>query len=779
MKKSISIFLALLLLVLCAVPAFAAGEGITALKINPYGGDETDIDTVKWFASSGKYFLFLPADINLTEAKVYVAASGNVTLDGAPVVSGESAAAFTAGAHTLSCGSRSYPLTVMLSANIPTVYLTTQSGSLDYIHASKENKEPGSIRVYENGVKTTDSALKQIKGRGNSTWGLAKKPYNIKFDKKTALLGMPKAKKWTLLASYLDPQLISNPVSWKLSEMLQLPVTVRSRHIDLYINGAYYGNYILCESVEIQSSRINIHDLEADNEDANPDIAAENLPAVGTGENGKVLGGAVPGSKKWIPLPVEPADVTGGYLLELDYAFRYNEEASGFVTENGQCVVIKSPEYASEAEVKYISAFFEEAWQALHSPTGTNTKGKHYSEYIDTDSLAAMYIVEEISKEVDCGLSSVFVYKDQGNQKLVFAPVWDFDQGNGNTGARFYGVRINDPNTWLANSLCNGINWSGNKVFTPTVFRAAYRQESFRELVWNKWKAFTDANGVQEWTSYIASLADTLLPSAVMNAERWNHYSGSANRQTAYRNTVQTVLTYLRNRAAALSTGFSPAGAMIYYEPNGGKGFVFDGTIYSVGMDASVVAPDHTDWNVGLAVTAPTQELVFAGWNTEADGSGTGYQPGSMIRLNKKTTVLYAIWKTQAELDAIEAAAQLAADKAAFEAAKADVLAAAAAKARPGDSAASLQLIADAKAAITALTYDETHSLAQNKTKLQSILTALDTDLAAQRKADAAAQNPGSPNNGNNSDSGGDYLQWLRHILQEIVNFWRRLFQIK
>ena len=776
MKKSICVFLALLLLAFCAVPSFAAGEGITVLQINPYGGDEADSDTVKWFASSGKYFLFLPADTGLSAAKVYFTASGDVTLDGAPVVFGESAAAFTAGAHTLSCGSRSYPLTVMFSANIPTVYLTTQSGSLDYIHASKENKEPGSIRVYENGVKTTDSALKQIKGRGNSTWGLAKKPYNIKFDKKTALLGMPKAKKWTLLASYLDPQLISNPVSWKLSEMLQMPVTVRSRPVDLYINGAYYGNYILCESVEIQSSRINIHDLEEDNEEANPGIVAEDLPAVGTGENGTVLGGAVPGSKKWTPLPAEPDDVTGGYLLELDYAFRYNAEASGFVTENGQCVVIKSPEYASEAEVKYISAFFEEAWQALHSPTGTNAKGKHYSEYIDTGSLAGMYIVEEISKEVDCGLSSVFVYKDQGSQKLVFAPVWDFDQGNGNTDARFYGVRINDPNTWLANSLCNGINWSGNKVFTPTVFRAAYRQESFRELVWNKWKAFTDANGVQEWTSYIASLADTLLPSAVMNAERWNHYSGSADRQAAYRNKVQTVLTYLRNRAAALSTGFSPDGAMIYYEPNGGSGFVFDGTIYSIGMNASVVAPDHTDWNVGLAVTAPTQDLVFAGWNTEADGSGIAYQPGSLIRLNKKTTVLYAIWKTQAEIDAIEADAQLAADKAAFEAAKADALNAADAKARPGDSAASRHLIAQAKAAITALTYDETHTLAWNKTEIQSILTALDADLAAQRKADAAAQNPGP--SGNN-DSDGDYLHWLRQILQAIVNFWRRVFRSK
>lgn len=37
-------------------------------------------------------------------------------------------------------------------------------------------------------------SLEEIKGRGNFTFTLEKKPYQIKFDKSTVVLGMAKAK---------------------------------------------------------------------------------------------------------------------------------------------------------------------------------------------------------------------------------------------------------------------------------------------------------------------------------------------------------------------------------------------------------------------------------------------------------------------------------------------------------------------------------------------------------------------------------------------------------
>ena len=387
MKKTISIILAALMLLFLALPASAADAGIEALKINPYGGGENDIDTVSWFVSSGKYFLFLPADIDLSAAKVYFSAPDAVTLDGAPVASGDSAAAFTAGAHSLACGGRTYPLTVMRSSSLPAIFIETQSGSLDYLLANKENKEAGTIRVYENGVRTLDKELKQIKGRGNSTWfECPKKPFNIKFDKKTALLGMPKAKKWSLLANFKDNTGIKTPAGLALGREMDIPYTSECRNADLYMNGEYYGNFSVCESVEVGENRVEIADLDKLNEDANPGVDIEALPRGGTGAGGTVQDHNAKGSMKWINIPNDPEDITGGYLLEMEFAARYNDEVSGFVSNRGQWVVVKSPEYASEAEVRYIAGLYNEAEEAIYSANGYNSLGKYYTEYFDMDA---------------------------------------------------------------------------------------------------------------------------------------------------------------------------------------------------------------------------------------------------------------------------------------------------------------------------------------------------------------------------------------------------------
>ena len=522
MKKSCSVFLAILLTLLCAVPAFAASTGIEVLKINPYGGAEADMDTISWFASSSIYFLFLPADTDPATAKVYFDAAGDVTLDGEAIASGDTAALFTAGTHTLSCGSMTYRLTVCFSANIPAVYLTTESGSLSYIHASKDNKEKGNIRIYENGVLTLDSALKQIKGRGNASWGAPKKPYNIKFDKKTNLFGMGKAKKWTLLANYYDDSLLRNVYGWELAKAFGLYYTSEYQHVDLYVNGAYLGNYVICESVEIDSERIDLNDLDKANEDANPDLDLDSLPQVGTGSNGTIQSGTEKGSAKWIDIPNSPENINGGYLLEYEYADRYNAEPSGFVTDNGQPVVIKSPELASEAEVMYIRTLVNDATNALYASSGRNAAGKHYSEYFDLESLVNMYILQEISANIDAGFTSLFLYKAQNSDKLIVSPVWDMDHAFGDEIVRF-GVNNGDPNVWWTNSLGNPL---------PTIFNAAFRHDDFKQAVRLRWAELNETNKITNAAAKTELMSETLAASAKMNLIRW-HTSVAANPSSA------------------------------------------------------------------------------------------------------------------------------------------------------------------------------------------------------------------------------------------------------
>ena len=64
--------------------------------------------------------------------------------------------------------------------NLPTISITTFDGKAvtsteDYVYAKLTRLEGDSIAQYDS---------LSIRGRGNSTWGLAKKPYRIKFNQK-------------------------------------------------------------------------------------------------------------------------------------------------------------------------------------------------------------------------------------------------------------------------------------------------------------------------------------------------------------------------------------------------------------------------------------------------------------------------------------------------------------------------------------------------------------------------------------------------------------------
>ena len=79
------------------------------------------------------------------------------------------------------------------------------------------------------------------------------KPYQIKFDKKINLLGTgtAKAKKWVLIANYTDPTLLKNKIVNDLCVNSELSNIPNSQFIDLYIDGNYVGNYLLCDKIEI------------------------------------------------------------------------------------------------------------------------------------------------------------------------------------------------------------------------------------------------------------------------------------------------------------------------------------------------------------------------------------------------------------------------------------------------------------------------------------------------------------------------------------------------
>ena len=318
-------------------PGKAQG-GIGSFAVAPYSEAAEDPDLVYWWyddldadataetsddavnndpdddKESRGWFLFLPSDTDPDSAKLYFTADGTVEVDGREVFSGQNASVLTAGEHTVTCGEKTYALSVVMSANDPAVFIDTASGSTEYLHQmfpedpERENREAAVIRIYENGQLSVDKNLEYIKLRGNVSKYSTKRPYIIKFAKKTDVLGMGEAKKWVLLSNASDSVPLHNDFGWEYADAFGLKYNSDRRHADLYLNGQYRGNYEICDKVEVGPERIDIRDLEKENERVNPGINLDKLPAAGTGENGSIPSGRDTDSAKWVELPEEPED---------------------------------------------------------------------------------------------------------------------------------------------------------------------------------------------------------------------------------------------------------------------------------------------------------------------------------------------------------------------------------------------------------------------------------------------------------------------------------------
>lgn len=494
-------------------------EGTTATTTN-------NIDAVKWYEKDGTYYWFLPSSADLSNLTVYHNFS-RVEVNGTTIISGNSYNMFENNqTYTITADGTTYSLSIQKANGIGSMFLTTESGSMSNVHSNKENKESGQLVAIDyDGSVSYDNALDYIKGRGNTTWRFNKKPYNIKLDKKTSLLGMDKNKKWCLLANAQDHSMIRNTIMYNLADEVGLEYSPDSRFVDLYANGEYLGTYQLTQKVEAgDGDLVNITDLEAKTEEA---------VAAGTGltdfDLEELYGDDYysseieEGEREGYNIPYNPDDITGGYLIEFVMEF---DEASYFTTAGGQKVQVKNPEYCSAEQINYIADFMQDLEDAVYSTTGYNEKGKHYTEYIDIESAALMYLLQEFSVNVDGGISSCYFYKDSdltGDGKLHASPCWDFDVALGN---------LNQDNGW--SNTMNYDDWFTRYFYRYSPVPTIFAQLCYHDDFWNEVQklyeerfslAFDILTGKTEGTRRLQSMYDydaLISPSSVMNYTRWD-----------------------------------------------------------------------------------------------------------------------------------------------------------------------------------------------------------------------------------------------------------------
>lgn len=271
---------------------------------------------------------------------------------------------------------------------LPIVRIDTQNRApiLD-----KENYVAATMTIDPNGSDVAPyTGTFRIRGRGNSTWLLPKKPYKVKLDSKSPLMGMASSKDFALLANYFDKSLVRTSTAEAISRTTDLDWTPSYRHVEVILNGEYQGSYQLAETIEVASSRVDIDEME-DTDNALPELS-------------------------------------GGYLLEIDARLEENDEP-GFRTARSVPVVVKEPEYTTQQR-DYIRNHIQQFENALFSPTYTDPVNG-YRKYLDVDSFIDHYLLQEITRNGDSFWSSTFFYKQRNDDLLYWGPMWDFDRAVG------------------------------------------------------------------------------------------------------------------------------------------------------------------------------------------------------------------------------------------------------------------------------------------------------------------------------------------------------------
>ena len=121
---------------------------------------------------------------------------------------------------------------IVKNSGLPIVVIDTEGRRI--ITSKTDWAERSTMVIYNpDGSINYDSGTDymNIRGRGNSTWSYAKKPYNIKLNVKKSILGMPKHKRWCLLANYIDRTLIRNAVAFELARMSSMDWTPNGRFV--------------------------------------------------------------------------------------------------------------------------------------------------------------------------------------------------------------------------------------------------------------------------------------------------------------------------------------------------------------------------------------------------------------------------------------------------------------------------------------------------------------------------------------------------------------------
>ena len=360
--------------------------GNKELKLSVTDGE----NIINGYIKNNRYYIFVTKDIDISnlvikyEGDVVSSSFGNLNKE-EQTITGDFT---TTEDFTLNLENDIVENVSVIQSDVPAIFVNLHNNVTQKTlnSGSKDTKYPASVNITgaDDEIYNISDDDIEIKGRGNTTWAMDKKPYQIKFSKKQNLLGMgkDKSKKWVLLANYADTTLLKNKIMDDLCVDSGLSNIPNAKFIDLYINGDYVGNYLACEKIEVGDGRVELNDDK-------------------------------------------------GVLVELDNAYYYDEDYNFQSNYSGNHYVIKEfkNDDMEDAQKKETMLSFKKSLENFEKKLYVDCASwDEISKLIDVESFAKFYILNEFTKNLDTYFSSTYLYKDGKNDVIHMGPLWDYDK---------------------------------------------------------------------------------------------------------------------------------------------------------------------------------------------------------------------------------------------------------------------------------------------------------------------------------------------------------------
>ncbi len=427
-----------------------------------------------------------------------------------------------------------------------------------------------------------------LRYRGNSSYGAEKKPYSFRtmdkpledggVKKKVKLLGMGKDNNWALLAPYSDKSMMRDLLAFEVSRPW-MDYAPQGRYCELFLDGIYYGVYILSEVVSNGSHRLNLPD---------------------PGDSGDAL--------------------TGGYIMEIDrpdeatHVSKYHPVSNNGTPYSNNYIYFqyKSPDYEdlTAEQVSYINGRIDQMERVLwnYRPSSEAT----YADYIDVMNFVDYQIAMELGHNVDAyRLSGKFFKRRDSEDPRFKMVVWDMNLAYGN--ADYYEAWRTD--TWMYNNNYILYN-SYDPYLIPFWWYKLNSNPAYVATFKNRWAQYRRSNLRMERVMAVVDSLSTVLTShgaEQRNSQawpRWGRYVWpNYHVSTSYADELSFLKQWISDRIAWMDSKLG-------YDPN-----------------AHLNGDVNGDGEVSLADVNVVVDMILSG-NTTVHGDVNGDGEVSLADIN-------------------------------------------------------------------------------------------------------------------------------------------------